>query len=581
MGVRTPEDEPFAEPAEAPAPSDYALSWRQALALALLLFGLLNLNGRAIDAGDTRANTRVAASLAESGRFDLDDHPEVEPPFARLVNGRRVSIYPALSPFLATPIFWIARRCFVLDELGAAMAGKLTATLFAALAAACLARAISRRHGAGLSALSGAAFALTTSLCSTSQALWQHPLACLCFTVAILFVQDASRDERWAYRAALPLSLMVAARQADIALVAVIMIALAWRFPRLVPRLALWASPAIVATALYQWKYFGAPWRHGFTDAWARFSVPNIEGHLGVLISPAKGLLLFTPIVLLAVYALGRRLTEPDRFLPMALGGGALAHWLFMGCWLDWHGGECFGPRMMTDTLPGLFLYLADGLLLWPRLGAALAVFSFTIQSLGMWSYLDYRWERLHQRPSNPAHPELWRLADSPIPFLLREGVVRITIPTIEAGRLRERETHFVLGGDQGSRVSFLANALNVAGQEKIVTDVRLMRAARIEERSLRLRGNWSGIAWRMLGSTRARPLEIRVEGQGQGPLYIGEGSFWSTTMRYKEYSMQGRFTIRHLYFYPESGGDEIEVNVGRGDGAGLIESVTISSRTP
>ena len=104
-------------------------------------------------------------------------------------------------------------------------------------------------------------FALGTTMWSTSQALWQHPAAVLFLCVALLFLSLAAQDPAWAGRAGLPLALVVAARHADVALVAVLAVAAAARWPRQVPRMAAWAAPVVVALAAYQWFYFGSPSR--------------------------------------------------------------------------------------------------------------------------------------------------------------------------------------------------------------------------------------------------------------------------------------------------------------------------------
>ena len=139
-----------------------------AFGLGLIVLVVLLVNGRPIPAGDTRPSERVAASLVEQRNFDLDEYPEVEPPFAREVGGHRLSIYPVLSAVLAAPVFAVARAFFQLDELGLSLAGKLAASLFSALAAAILFLAMGRRHGEHDAFVPALLFALGSSVWSTS-----------------------------------------------------------------------------------------------------------------------------------------------------------------------------------------------------------------------------------------------------------------------------------------------------------------------------------------------------------------------------------------------------------------------------
>ena len=147
---------------------------------------------------------------------------------------------------------------FVLDETGTALAGKVAASLFSALAAAVLFLALGRRYPTRDAAWAAIVFALGTSVWSTSQALWQHPAAVLFLSVAVLFWLKADDGERhWAGRAGLPLALALAARPADVALVAVLGLAFALRWPRAAapaPPLGSWPRPvrARLSVALFR-----------------------------------------------------------------------------------------------------------------------------------------------------------------------------------------------------------------------------------------------------------------------------------------------------------------------------------------
>ena len=408
MGVRTHEQDLARFPRALPRGPTVA----SALGLSGLLFVLLVSNGRPIGAGDTRPTERVAASLVQEADFDLDEYPEVEPPFARTEGDRRVSIYPVLSAVLAAPLFALARVFFVLDETGTALVGKWAASLFSALAAGALYLAVGRRQPTRDAALAAFVFGLGTTVWSTSQALWQHPAAVLFLSLALLFWvraedEGAGRDVTWAARAGLPLALALAARPADMALVGVLSLGLAVRWPRAVPRMILWALPPVLFVLAYQWWAFGSPFRHGFSGALGRFAAPWGEGQLGLLVSPGKGLLWFTPVAAVAAIGLGRALWRGDRserYLAATLGLAVLAHLVLMGRWSEWHGGECWGPRLLTDALPLLFLFLPEGLGVAGLAGLALALLSVGVQALGAFAY-DYRWERLHQREGNGSRP--------------------------------------------------------------------------------------------------------------------------------------------------------------------------------
>jgi hypothetical protein len=531
----------------------------------------------------------VAASLVQQGNFDLDEYPEVEPPFAREVDGRRVSIYPVLSALLAAPVFAGARAVVVLDETGTALAGKWAASLFSALAAGVLYLAIGRRQPTRDAALAAIVFAMGTSVWSTSQALWQHPAAVLFVSVAILFwlrAEDGDslgpgrRDtgESWAGRAGLPLALAVAARPADVALVAVFAVGLALRWPRAIPRLALWGLPPVAFVLLYQWWAFGSPFLHGFSGTLGRFSEPWGVGQIGLLASPAKGLLVFTPVAVVAGVGLVRAFRRGEHALAGTLGAAFLAHLVLMGRWTEWHGGECWGPRLLTDALPLIFLFLPEGLTVTRWVGTALAALSVGVQVLGAFAY-DYRWERLHQREGEP-RAALWDVARNPIFFYAGERVVRPALPGRRGDQAVVREYPMKIGGPIGSRVRFGNGRLQVDGSERTLGHALLERGARVAGERLRLRGRFDALFFRVPQGARPRRLEVRISGRGKGNLYVGERSFSSEATKWTAYPMNGAFHVRHPYEFARSGGPDLRVSLGRDPAEADLESVSLVSPT-
>ena len=544
--------------------------------LVAVVFLVLVSNGRPIGAGDTRPTERVAASLVGERDFDLDEYPEVTAPFAREAGDHKLSIYPVLSAVMAAPIFAIAGSFFALDETGTALAGKLAAALFSSLAAGLLFLAIGRRHSAGQASLAAAVFALGTSVWSTSQALWQHPAAVLFLCLALLMMVRIDDEPEWAARAGLPLGLAVAARHADVALVAVLWVSLAARYPRRIAALVAWSLPGAVLAAAYHWLYFGSPLATGFEGSLSqRFSEPWGVGQLGLLVSPAKGLLWFTPVAIVAVAGLIRALRLGDRWLATTLGLGALAHLVLIGRWSEWHGGDSFGPRMLTDALPLLFLFLPEGLELFGGWGRALAGLSIGAQMLGAFSY-DYRWERLFWRDAENRHAALWDVVNSPIPFHSREGVAILAAPAVVEGRAIVRRHPIVPLGPTGAEVAFVGDRLVVGGTPESLGDIHMQRRARVVGDGLRLEGRWAGLFMRVRSGARVSRQELLIEGRGCGTLYVGESTFWSARPRWSEYRMNGSFSIRHRYNYPESGGADVVVTVGRGGGEATLSRVSL-----
>jgi hypothetical protein len=494
-----------------------------------------------------------------------------------------VTIYPALAAVMAAPVFLAARFLYSFDQTSVAFTGKLAASLFTAAAAAVLFVTLARRHPLVDARWAAVALALGTSLWSTSQALWQHPAAVLWLCLALLFLERARDDDVWVGRTGLPLALMVAARHADVALAAVVAIAVAIRWPRRLPAFLAWSAPAAAFVAVYNGYTFGAPWRHGFSDSLGRFSEAWGVGQLGLLASPGKGLLVFSPVVLVGAAGLflARR---RDPWMASTLGLAFLAHLVFTGRWREWHGGECFGPRLMTDAVPLLLFFAPEGLARLQGLGAALAAFSIGVQALGAFAY-DGRWERLFQREETRTeatgfaeHPELWDARRSPLLFHAARRVGVLALPLVRDGRLVVREHPEVLFGPTGSRFSFTGGVdeVVVKGADATSEDIHLQRGALCDDGRLRLRGRWDALFLRVRPVARLGRLELRLVGSGKGILYVGERSFWSGAPRWREYSVNGSFRLRHPYLYADSGGPDLLVTTGRGGAVVSLDSVAL-----
>jgi hypothetical protein len=572
MGGRAPESvepEPLAPPGAPPV--------SMTAGLVLLVFAVLVANGRPIPAGDTQVMEHVAASLVGEGDFDLDEYPEVGPPFARVEGGHRVSVYPVLPAVLAAPVFLLAQGFFLLDATGSAVAGKLAAALLSSLASGVFFVALARRQPLRDAARGALVLALGTTVFATSQALWQHPAAVLFLCVALLFLLKAEDDPAWAGRAGLPLALAAAARHADVVLIAVLALGVVARWPRRLPALLLWAAPVVGLVLAYNAHFFGSPFSQGIGGGLARFSAPWGEGHLGLLVSPAKGLLIFTPVALVAGVGVARAFRRGERWLASTLLAAATAHWLLMGKWGEWHGGTSFGPRLLTDALPLVLLFLPEGLDVLPRLGALLAAVSVSIQLVGAFAY-ENRWEILHESELRQGgSAALWRVGDSPLALYLRERVAILALPGVREGRAFVREHPIVVLGPTGSQVRFEGGgSLRVEGSEQTLGDVHLQGGARVVEGRAHLKGRRNALFLRVRPGARQRRLELRVQGRGQGPLFVGEQRFDGRPPRWTEYPMRGAFAIRHPYYFAESGGEDLLVAVGKGGGEAFIEAAAL-----
>ncbi|MBK1649865.1 glycosyltransferase family 39 protein [Rhabdochromatium marinum] len=146
----------------------------------------------------------------------------------------------------------------------------------------------------------------------------------------------------------------------------------------------------------------------------------------GNLFSPARGLLIYSPFILVVWLCLGQSDKPWGLKRSWLLIGLAwpLAHWVVVSNFSHWWGGQGFGARLMSDSLPGLFLLT---LYSWPtalrgRFGKAAtgllaiaSIFAILVNTgQGLFGYYANIWAA---QPSVDDHP--WYLFDWHYPQLL------------------------------------------------------------------------------------------------------------------------------------------------------------------
>lgn len=413
---------------------------RLAVLLALVALLVYNANLRSIAAGDTYPARFIPLAVWGDGTVYLDPvleqtiqaHPE--PYWIReTVNGHKASMYPVVTPLLVTPLYlpaaldlflhnWTEPR---MDRLALVME-KISASIVASLAVGwmylLLRRRIDRRHAALLTGL----FAFGTSTWATSsQALWQHGPAEL-FCVAALWFLTSPPTARHALAAGLATGLLVANRPPDLPLALAFGVAALFWAGRRIALSALFALAAalpMALTVIYNEVTFGQlAGGYGQAGVVTRsfFSQSPVEGLAGLLVSPSRGLFVYSPFLLFLPLYFRRALRDPShRMLTLCLAAGVLLLLLLYST-VDFLQGAVYGPRFLTDALPILVWMLAPVL---PTLGrvsrvvfAAAGVFAIHAQLVGAFFYSGASNHAFAEELSGPgARRRAWSLRHSPI----------------------------------------------------------------------------------------------------------------------------------------------------------------------
>jgi hypothetical protein len=412
----------------------------------LLLASLVvyNANLREISSADTIATRLVPVALIQERRLTLDryfrDDPAL-PYWVQRVGDHYVSSYPIAPGVLAVPVYLVPILAFG-DGSWALVNGlaKLSASLMAALSVlfVYLAAGILGPEPAAVAIALVYAFGTSTWSVS-SQGLWGHAPAQLFMAVAIYCLLRGAEDRRHLFYGGLAAGVMVASRPTT-AVVAAALLAYGVTRSGVGGGRILAGILAIAApVTLHNLRQFGSlqggyaklnathATYHGVAGAWGGSIVPGLAG---LLVSPSRGLLVYSPVLLFAVG--GAVLAFADRGGPLLrwLAGAVAATVLMLGGFSVWWGGHSFGPRLLADVLPLLALLLLP---VWPRLQGSpalraaflvLLALSVGVQVVGAFYHPSPRsvdWNT-SPRDVDEAHDRLWNWTDPQILRLLRNG---------------------------------------------------------------------------------------------------------------------------------------------------------------
>lgn len=434
-----------------------AIGWaelRLAVLLGLAAFLLYNLNFRAISMGDCLPARFLPFAVLEEGSLHLDSvleatHQGHQAAYWILASkdGRHASMYPVVTPLLVTPLYipaWLYLRHAGWTQERLAFAGlfmeKIAASAVAGLTVGLVFLALRRRMARRNALLLAAAFAAgTNTWVIGSQALWQHGTGELFAAAALLAI--TGRPSWWnLLLAGGAAGLLAASRPPDVVLSAgFALYALFWAKRRF-PVFALAAAAPIVLTVAYNlWMFGNLSGGYGVIGAAQSsfFQGSMLVGIAGLLVSPGKGLFVFSPFLLFLPLLFRRSLADrPHRALTLCLVSSVILQ-ILLYARVDWRAGYSWGPRFLTDMLPILVWMLAPIVESLGsrsrRLFVAAALFAVGVQAVGAFFYQGRSDILIYHGPGEPellawrpSHAPFWAELETglaPMPFLRVFGV--------------------------------------------------------------------------------------------------------------------------------------------------------------
>jgi hypothetical protein len=399
-------------------------------------------NGRTIAAGDSVPAKLLPQSILRHGNFYLDEFPEYYsgtlPWYLRHVNGHYVSYYPVGAAIFAVPfyvpsvVFGVSRRSRIFAELE-----KISAAAIVALSVALVYSTAARLSSPWMAAVIAIAYAFgTSSLSVSAQSLWQHGPAQLALSAGLYCLVRARKEPYWAAIAGFPLAVEVITRPPDVLIAAPLAV-----YVLIYYRRELWtfigaALPPLFFQLWYNAKYFGDPLRIQFfrepgmaagqlAPGTALWDNPLGKGLAAVLLSPARGLLFYSPVLIFSLVALCLAWRRGGDGLLRCLGIGVVLTVTMVSKWHSWEGGFTYGPRLLADLTPALALalYPLEDWLIDIRAAriafAALLAWSITAHSVGAF-FGDHGWTIWAFRDEEH---RFWLVTDNPVVDAFRRSI--------------------------------------------------------------------------------------------------------------------------------------------------------------
>jgi hypothetical protein len=423
--------------------------WRtSALLFAGVLLAYL-VNGRHIGTVDTIGSQLLPIAIVRGDGPVLDRFAaEVEGEYwVEAHGGSLYSRYPLLPALVAVPPTWLQVK--LLDRLvpgwtdpaverrWIALVAKTCAALVAALAALCFQRLLLALGLGAVAVPTTLAVALGSDLwVIASQSPWQHGSAALFLVLALWLLAPASVSRARLAAGGLAAALAVCARPTSVLFALPIALAVARQHGRRVLWLLVPAGAVAVLLLAHNQLVFGnllgglggieaeGHAKHG-VEGW--IADAPLSALAGTLVSPSRGLFVFSPWAALALAALPwtRQRLGPFPVVRAAL-LGLVPFGLVISLYGVWWGGWSFGPRYWTEAMPlfgvllgfALATVAAEGPV---RLlfGAAVGV-AIGLQTIGAFFYPS-SWNRIPVSVDQ-THERLWDWGDSEIRRCLEEG---------------------------------------------------------------------------------------------------------------------------------------------------------------
>lgn len=394
---------------------------RSALVLGIFVWMMFLSNFRWRGSGDCVAASVQPFAFLREGNLYLERYHDqffsdelITGVYVR--NGHLISKYPSaaglsLIPFYILPaVSGIEPTNLMLHQLQ-----KMGASGMASLAVVFLYLSLLQFLDKRWAVILALCAAFGTGLFNTSsQAIWQHAPGQMCLYLGLYLLVSGKARGRDIYLSGFPLALAVWCRYSNVFLYMAMFLYVVLYHRKALIGFFLASAVPFICLFLDNAFHSGSPFRTGYPEKEMVFSTNVLQGVAGLLVSPARGLLLYSPIVLLGCWGIYLAWRKWEWPLIRCLSLACAAVTVFYARYEGWPGGWCFGPRYLTEITPLLVFAIIPVVPyitskpVWRLFFQCAAAYSIFIQVLG--TYLTWWWEGIPIK--------IWSWSNYPITFL-------------------------------------------------------------------------------------------------------------------------------------------------------------------
>lgn len=336
---------------------------KQILIVFLFIFLTYALNLKIFIPGDTIPAKYLPLSILHEFDFDFDEFPSLyknkTPYYFKKIGSHYYSSYPLISGILATPVYAIGKVVGVkFTEEGLKTFEKISASLITALSALFILLALLEFVPVKTSLILVFIYAFcTSSWSSSSQELWQHSSSQLFNALAIYFFTKGIKHNKFVVYAGFFLIMGVFARPTNIIIAIIMSLYVFHRYKEYF----LMFICMVILPFIFLIIYNLVCYNHvlggymGYESGGIWWHRPLLTNLASLLVSPSRGLLIYSPVLVVSFVGMVILWIKRDNTLLLYLSFVPVAYLFLLsnyGIW--WGGGTVLGRGYLL--IPCLFL---------------------------------------------------------------------------------------------------------------------------------------------------------------------------------------------------------------------------------